>query len=185
MTIYALRFSFPFEKQNQISLEIGRKKNPNKNPVAERAVSELEIELLKQDTTAGPISNILLVSATSRLNSRIRSRGLSSREMLYQRDQFTNMQIPLTDHELIEKQQIIAEKNHAHSEKSKAPNRPYRSEDNIEIGDLVDKGVIIVKTRKYCMFLRPICFKYNNDELKRCKRYGQATPKRQNRYTEK
>jgi len=127
----------PTLKQNQISLEIGRKKNPNKNPVAERAVSELEIELLKQDPTGGPISNILLVSATSRLNSRIRSRGLSSREMLYQRDQFTNMQIPLTDRELIEKQQIIAEKNHAHSEKSKAPNRPYRSEDNIEIGDLV------------------------------------------------
>jgi len=127
----------PTLKQNQISLEIGRKKNPNKNPVAERAVSELEIELLKQDPTGGPIRNILLVSATSRLNSRIRSRGLSSREMLYQRDQFTNMQIPLTDRELIEKQQIIAEKNHAHSEKSKAPNRPYRSEDNIEIGDLV------------------------------------------------
>jgi hypothetical protein len=123
--------------QNRISLEIGRKKNPNKNPVAERAVGELEIELLKQDPTGGPVSNITLVSATARLNSRIRSRGLSSREMLYQRDQFTNMQIPITDRELIDKQQFLSNQNHVHSEKTKAPNRPYRSEENIVVGDLV------------------------------------------------
>jgi len=124
-------------KQNRISLEFGRIKNTNKNPVAERAVSELEVELLKQEPCGGPVDSITLASATARLNSRIRSRGLSSREMLYQRDQFTNMQIPLTDRDLIEKQHSLALQNHKHSEKAKAPNREYRSEDNIVIGDLV------------------------------------------------
>ena len=34
-----------------IVLDLGRVKNPNKNPVAERAVQEVEAEILKQDPT--------------------------------------------------------------------------------------------------------------------------------------
>ena len=36
-------------QQHRIVLELGNSKNPNKNPVAEKAVQELEIELLRQD----------------------------------------------------------------------------------------------------------------------------------------
>jgi hypothetical protein len=36
----------PFLKQFNISVEVGRVKNPNKNPVVEKAIAELEDELL-------------------------------------------------------------------------------------------------------------------------------------------
>ena len=120
-----------------IVLDIGRVKNKNKNPVAERAVQEMENELLKQDPTGGSVDQIRLASATSRLNARIRSRGLSSREMLLQRDQFSNQQIPVCDRELIIKQHEAKLKNHPHSEKSKAPLKEYRIESVLDVGDLV------------------------------------------------
>ena len=36
-------------KRHRITIEIGRIKNPNKNPVAEKAIRELEDEILRQD----------------------------------------------------------------------------------------------------------------------------------------
>ena len=41
---------------HKIVLEIGRVKNRNKNPAAERAVQELELELLRRDPHGGPLS---------------------------------------------------------------------------------------------------------------------------------
>ena len=71
----------PLLKKQRITIELGQAKNPNKNPVAERAVQELETELLRQEPLGGAVSPLTLAVATSALNSRIRSRGLSSREM--------------------------------------------------------------------------------------------------------
>ena len=67
--------------KSRLSLEIGRVKNPNKNPVVEKAILELEEELLKQEPTDGPVSQLGLVIAVARLNSRIRYSGLSAREL--------------------------------------------------------------------------------------------------------
>jgi len=120
-----------------ITLDIGRVKNINKNPVAERAVQELEAEILKHDPSGGPISDLKLSIATARLNTRIRSRGLSSREMLFQRDQLTNDQIPVSDRDLILKQHTAKLVNHPYSEKSKAPLKDRRPDANINVGDLV------------------------------------------------
>ena len=123
--------------ENNITLDIGRVKNVNKNPVAERGVEELELELRKQDPSGGPVSDLTLATATARLNARIRSRGLSAREMLFQRDQFTNGQIPLVDMDLITDQHQSKVRNHPHSEKSKAPNRGERPNADIKVGDLI------------------------------------------------
>ena len=68
-------------KSFRLSLEIGRVKNPNKNPVVEKAILELEEELLKQEPTGGAVSQLGLVIAVSRLNPRIRYSGLSAREL--------------------------------------------------------------------------------------------------------
>ena len=68
-------------KSLRLSLEIGRVKNPNKNPVAEKAIIELEEERLKQEPTGGPVSQLGLVIAVARLNSRIHYSGLSAREL--------------------------------------------------------------------------------------------------------
>ena len=118
-------------------LDVGRVKNPNKNPVGERAVQELEAEILKQDPSGGPISEVKLSAATARLNARIRSRGLSSREMLYQRDQFSNEQIPVSDREIIVQQHHAKLRNHPYSEKVKATLKDYRPDAKICVGDLV------------------------------------------------
>ena len=105
--------------QHRITLELGRAKNPNKNPVAEKAILELEGELLRQDPLGGAVTQLTLSVATASLNSRVQ--GLSSREMWTQRDQFTNDQIPLEDNNLILTQHKQRLKNHPHSEQSKAP----------------------------------------------------------------
>ena len=92
---------------------------------------------MRQDPSGGPISSLQLSLAVARLNSRIRSRGLSSREMLTQRDQFTNEQIPITDQDLIISQHQQRLKNHKASEISKAPSGKYPKTPNISVGDLV------------------------------------------------
>ena len=123
---------------HRITLEIGRIKNVNKNPVAEKAVQELELELLKRNPSGGYVSAKTLAVATATLNARIRSRGLSAREMLFQRDQFTNKQIQVSDDSLIQTQNAKRHENHPFSEKSKCPTvsivrEPY----HFDVGDLV------------------------------------------------
>ena len=108
---------------HRITLDLGHLKNRNKNPVAERAVQEFENELLRHDPLGGPVSLLTLAVATANLDARIRSRGLSSREMWTQRDQFSNHQIPLHAQSIIVKQHEQRVTNHTHSEKAKAPSR--------------------------------------------------------------
>lgn len=62
-------------RQHGITIEVGRIKNLNKNPVA-----ELGDELLRICPEAGPISPVSLAIATANLNTRIRNRGLSARK---------------------------------------------------------------------------------------------------------
>ena len=143
-------------KHHRITIEIGNAKNRNKNPVAERAIQEVENELLRHDPLGAPVSPVTMSVATATLNARIRSRGLSAREMWTQRDQFSNQQIPLHGQNLIvqivqdlivqilivlivlvvqQHEQRIA--NHLHSEKAKAPITKSRPAEHIAVGDLV------------------------------------------------
>ena len=89
---------------HRVHVEIGPHKNTNKNPEAERAVQELEAEILKQDPLGGAITDLTLTLAVSRLNKRIRGRGLSSWEMWTHRDMYHNTEIPVSDLHLIESQ---------------------------------------------------------------------------------
>ena len=123
--------------RHHIKLEIGHAKNTNKNPVAERAIQELEEELLRQDPDDSTVSSRLLAVATAALNARIRNRGLSAREIWTQRDQFTNSQIPVADQTLILNKHADRLKNHPYSEKSKAPLAKARDTSSIVAGDLV------------------------------------------------
>ncbi len=108
-------------RRHKINIEIGRVKNVNKNPVAEKCIAELIDELLRIAPEGGPVSPLTLAIATANLNTRIRDRGLSSREMWFQRDQFTNCQLPISDLELIRQQHSHRIYNHPASQKSKAP----------------------------------------------------------------
>jgi hypothetical protein len=121
---------------HRITLELGEPKNVNKNPIAERAVQELEVEILKHDPTGGPVSSTTLAIATASLNARIRNQGLSSREMWHQRDMFTNVQLPVSDATLCTQKHNNRLQNHPYSEQCKTPNAsgvvPH-----IQIGDIV------------------------------------------------
>jgi hypothetical protein len=120
-----------------ICLEIGRVKNINKNPVAEKAIYELECELIRLEPGGGSVTPLLLSLALARLNSRIRTGGLSSRELWTQRDQFSHKQIPVSDRETILKQHERRFENHKFSEKSKHKSGSRTQSSNIHVGDLV------------------------------------------------
>ncbi len=120
-----------------ITVEVGRIKNSNKNPVAEKAIRELEDELIRLSPQGGIISSKVLAVATATLNTRVRARGFSSREMWLQRDQFSNDQILFKDRELIMKQHNNRVENHATSEKSKAPMKKPLPECGANVGDIV------------------------------------------------
>ncbi|CAG2247085.1 unnamed protein product [Mytilus edulis] len=124
-------------RRHRITIEVGRFKNKNKNPVADKAIQELEDEILRQDPNTRCISPLSLTLAIARLNSRIRNRGLSAREMWTQRDQFSNNQIPLTDQNLIQRQHELRKSNHSYSEISKAPSGALPETPHLEVGDLV------------------------------------------------
>lgn len=127
----------PLLSQNRLSIEIGRIKNINKNPVAEKAIQELELEILKIDPSRGPISTTSLAVAVASLNTRIRHGGLSAREIWTQRDQFSHLQIPVSDRSLITSQHDSRIKNHPHSIKAKSGQFNLPSPQTLKLGDIV------------------------------------------------
>ena len=132
---------------HHIVIELGRVKNVNKNPVAERAIQELESELRLDNPRGGQITTLSLAIATARLNSRIRSNGFSSREVWLQRDQFTNQQLPFQDVDVIMCQYQRRVNNHSHSEMSKSHGRPRAPACDIQVGDIVYLFSDLSKTR--------------------------------------
>ncbi len=74
--------------------------------MAEKAVQELGREFLNVAPEGGPVSN---AQATARLNSRIRSSGLSAK------DQLTGSQLPFSDSHFIQHQCKIRNNNHRSS----------------------------------------------------------------------
>ena len=78
-------------------MEFGRTHNPTKNPVAEKAISEMHAEIVRYLPNGGQLSPSMLAAITSQLNSRLRHHGLSAWEVLHQRDQFSGNQIDISD----------------------------------------------------------------------------------------
>ena len=117
-----------FKKLN-IEIDLGRTLNKNKNPVAENAIKEFHKEHLKVNPAGGPISRLQLVLIMKNMNSRIRNRGLSSKEILLQRDQVLNTCQPVSDLELSDKQYKMRAKQH--------PDLFSKPSEDFHIGDLI------------------------------------------------
>ena len=124
-------------KHLNVTIEVGRVKNKNKNPVAEKAVRELEDELIRQEPGGRPVSDVGLAIATARLKFRLRFSGLSSRELWTQRNQFTHEQLPVSDSQFILAKHDLRSSNHAFSEKSKNPRGLVPNSPPLQVGDLV------------------------------------------------
>ena len=120
-----------------MSLDLGNVKNVNKNPCAERCNQELELELLKVDSTGAPVTDVTLQSAVDSLNSRIRNRGLSAKEIVTCRDQITHTSLSIDDQLLCQQQEKLRHENHPISARSKAPKAPLASVPSLTTGSLV------------------------------------------------
>ena len=123
--------------EHRLSLEIGRTKNVNKNPVGEKAVQEVQAEILRITNQSGSVSTSVLNKAINSLNCRIRTDGLSAREIFFQRDQYTNNQIPIGDLNIIKSKHDRAMKNNISSEQSKSGGHGPRSPQSVVVGDLI------------------------------------------------
>jgi hypothetical protein len=84
---------------------LGRTKNINKNPNAERAVQEVNEHILRLDPCAQTISPLMSTVFCAAL------------EMLTQCDQFTNNQLPVSDRDLVSQKHLLRSSNHFSSEK--------------------------------------------------------------------
>lgn len=93
-------------KKLKIKVDLGRSHNKNKNPVAENAIKEFHKESLRICPRGGPLSEIERAMVTKSMNSRIRNRGFSPKEIAFQRDQVTNQVKPISDTEMADKQYI-------------------------------------------------------------------------------
>jgi len=123
--------------QHGIKLDVGRTKNKNKNPVAEKGIQELERELKRAYPDGSSVTSAQLALVTATLNSRIRNRGLSAKEIVYQRDNRTGQQLNFADSALAESQHNSRLANHLPSALSQSrSNHPPRTYD-VKTGDLV------------------------------------------------
>ena len=93
-----------------IVVDIGRTLNKNKNPIAENCIKEFHKERLRLNIPAGKLSNIDRAIITKNMNSRIRNRGYTAKEMAFNRDQINNCLKPVSDEHLsseqVQKRQI-------------------------------------------------------------------------------
>ena len=120
-----------------ITIEIGRTKNVNKNPTAERAVQEVEKEFKRLLPAGGQISPGTLAIATSNLNNKIRFNGLSALEILTKRDQFTGHDLDFNGQDIAANRKEKNESNHQSSAISKSKGGPNATLANVCEGDLV------------------------------------------------
>ena len=89
--LQALRDSIVLH-QHHITLDYGRVHNPNKNPVADKAIIELHNDILRNLPDGGQLSPTSLANVVSQLNSRLRLSGLSAWEIFHQWDQFSGLE---------------------------------------------------------------------------------------------
>ena len=96
-------------KKLGILIDLGRIHNVNKNPVAENAIKEFHKERLRLNPAGGRISEIERSIITKNMNSRIKERGLTSKEMAFNRDQITN-EVKICDDKTIQSGQTVSDK---------------------------------------------------------------------------
>ena len=110
-----------------IEFDLGRTKNPNKNSIADKAIQELESEIVRIEPSGARISNRQLTFALQRLNSRIRLHGLSAYELMFRRSQYTASTIDNLDSDIISSQHTSRVSNHLPSYNSQQPRSAPRS----------------------------------------------------------
>ena len=130
-----------------IKLDPGHVKNPNSCAKVDKIMSELRRELKILNPEEKTLTPSNLARAVANLNCRTRQLGLSSREILFQRDQQTDQNIPLSDSSLKMQTSATRDKNRQYSAKSQSNSQSKPSTTaHVKVGNLVhlkeekDKG---------------------------------------------
>ena len=166
----------PLLNSLNIKIELGDPKNINKNPISERAISEILEEFAKRQPAGGAISETILALSVAALNSKIRASGFSSSEAWTKRDRHSCKPIEVDDSALIQLKQKERLANHQSSamykSRGKAINTPevkageiiYLYQDR-EKGKCRDKYIVCYTDDEHAY-----CQKFVNETL-RAKRY--------------
>ena len=121
----------------KISLELSNPENKNGLAIVDKAIQELEKELVRISPEGKSISSTELAQATLALNSRIRNRNFSSHEIMFSREQNTGENILLDDKKMGEVKEKLKNENHKYSEKSKFPDHNEPTSARAKKGDYV------------------------------------------------
>ena len=124
-------------KNMGILVDVGRLKNCNKNPIAEKAIQELEQELRKAHPDGRSVMQAELAGITAMLNGRVRNHGLSSKEIVFQRDYHTGEQLNLMNTHLAQSQYQKRISNHEPSACSQAKTKSPITQIGLSVGDLI------------------------------------------------
>ena len=124
-------------KSEEIQLDIRSAKNKNKDAVAEKAIREFRLELVKQAPSGGLITETILAKAIRNLNSRIRHTGCSSKELWTKRDQSSGEPLRFNDSQLSDIQFEMRQKSHKSSAKYDSKDAPEVTLPDLKIGDTV------------------------------------------------
>jgi hypothetical protein len=120
-----------------IELELGECKNKNKLALADKKMQELEIEIKKAAPSPNVINVKILARATAAVNEKIRHQGLSAKEIMFARDQFTQENLKISDEVLAEEKMEIRKKENVYSAKAKASNMEQASPAGAVKGNIV------------------------------------------------
>ena len=125
-------------ERDGIKLDPGHVKNPNSCAKVDKIMSELRRELKILNPEEKLLTPANLARAVDNLNCRTRFLGLSSREIMFQRDQQTDENITLSDSSIQAETCINRDKNRNYAAKSQASNNAKEpSHPKFQIGDLV------------------------------------------------
>ena len=114
-------FKKPAELRDlNIELELGECKNKNALALVDKKMQEIEQEIKKFAPNKNKINVKILAKAVSVVNEKIRHQGLSAKEILFSRDQYTQENLNINDEEIAEEKMNIRKQENIYSAKSKA-----------------------------------------------------------------
>ena len=118
-------FKAIFKKQAElrdlhIELELGECKNKNALALVDRKMQEIELEIKKYAPNKNRINVKILAKAVSVVNEKIRHQGLSAKEIMFSRDQYTQENLDISDEKIAEEKMNIRDRENIYSAKSKA-----------------------------------------------------------------
>ena len=131
-----------------IRIDLGETFNHNKNPIAENLVKECHKEINKAGYTNDILDEFQLTQVIRNINSRVRDRGFSAKEMCYMRDQATNKNIVAKDEVLKEAQRKKRLQNH---------NDPLDALPQFDVGDdvMIKDSLSKLKPREKFVVISP------------------------------